>query len=62
MTDEMEQIALEREIEDTMGQIILSCGKRPLKEKVTLLLLTVDYIFANNKELLQLFCNQATIH
>jgi hypothetical protein len=60
--EKMDQIALDREVEDTFGQIILACGVRPLKEKVTLLLLTVDYILENNKQLLQFFKQKETLH
>lgn len=51
-----------REIEDTIHQIVLACGVRPLKEKVSLLYLTVDYIFEHNKELVPLFCDEITLH
>ncbi len=60
--EKMDQIALDREMEDTFGQIILACGLRPLKEKVTLLLLTIDYIFEHNKELIPSFCDKVTVH
>lgn len=49
MADDM---VLEGEIEDTIHQVILACGERPLKEKVTMLYLTVDYIFQHNRELI----------
>lgn len=50
--EKMESIALNREIEDTISQIILACGKSTLKEKVTLLYLAIDFIFEHNKELI----------
>ena len=65
MTEENEKwndIMLTREIEDTIHQIILACGVRPLKEKVTMLYLSIDYIFEHNKELMPLFCDQVSIH
>jgi hypothetical protein len=69
MTDEyedelerMNQIAFDREMEDTFHQIILACGVRPLKEKVSILYLTIDYIFANNKELIPLFTDEVSVH
>ena len=49
--DKINEIMLTREIENTIHQIILACGKRPLKEKISLLYLSIDYIFENNKEL-----------
>lgn len=60
--DKMNDIAFNREMEDTMCKIILACGVRPLKEKVTLLYLTIDYIFQNNKELVPEFDDEITIH
>jgi len=62
MREEMELVAFNREIEDTIGQIILACGSRPLKEKVTLLYLAIDFIFEHNKELIPLFCDEVTVH
>ena len=65
MTDELEkmsQMAFDREVEDTIHQIILACGVRPLKEKVTLLYLTIDYIFEHNKELIPVFADHITLH
>lgn len=65
MTEEIERmsiLALEREIEDQIHQIILACGTRPLKEKVTLLYLTIDYIFEHNKEMMPLFSDLITVH
>lgn len=65
MTDEIEEmnkIVVDQEMEDTFHQIILACGIRPLKEKVSILYLTIDYIFANNKELIPAFCDEVTIH
>lgn len=65
MTDEIEEmnkIEVDREMEDTFHQIILACGVRPLKEKVSILYLTIDYIFENNKELIPLFGDMVTLH
>ena len=65
MTDEIEEMnmmALDKEIEDTIHQIILACGVRPLKEKVTFLHLTIDYIYAHNKELEPSFDDLITLH
>jgi hypothetical protein len=61
-TDKMDQIMFERETEDAIAQIILACGKRQLKEKVTLLYLTIDYIFEHNKELIPYFCDEKSLH
>ena len=55
-------MALDKEIEDTIHGIILACGTRPLKEKVTLLYLTINYIYAHNKELEPSFKDLITIH
>ncbi len=60
--DDKKTLSQEREIEDTIHQIILACGIRPLKEKVTLLYLTIDYIFEHNKELIPAFCDEVTVH
>lgn len=60
--EKMNEIILTREVEDTIGQIILACGIRPLKEKVTLLYLTIDYIFEHNVELRPVFCDEVIIH
>jgi hypothetical protein len=65
MTEENDNpgsLSLDREIEDTIHQIILACGIRPLKEKVSLLYLSIDYIFEHNKELMPLFCDEITLH
>lgn len=65
MTEEIEKmnrIAFNREMEDTMCKIILACGVRPLKEKVTLLYLTIDYIYDNNKHLIPKPHDKITIH
>lgn len=65
MTEEIENMkamALDREIEDTIHQIILACGTRPFKEKVTMLYLTIDYIFEQNKHLIPLFSDLVTLH
>jgi len=65
MTDEIEEMnkmVFDREMEDTFHQIILACGVRPLKEKVTILYLTIDYIYANNKELRPSFDDLITLH
>lgn len=60
--DNKGSLSQDREMEDTIHQIILACGIRPLKEKVSLLYLTIDYIFENNKELIPSFCDEVTIH
>lgn len=57
-----EMTSLDKEIEDVIHQIILACGVRPLKEKVSLLYMTIDYIFTHNKELLPLFTEEVTLH
>lgn len=53
---------LDKEIEGVVFQVIQACGVRPLKEKVSLLYLTIDYIFAHNKELVPLFSDLVTLH
>lgn len=60
--DKMNMIALNREIEDTIHQIILACGVRSLKEKVTLLYLTIDYIFDHNPCLKPSLTDEIIIH
>lgn len=60
--DKMDQINYDREMEDIFHEIIKACGVRPLKEKVSLLYLTIDYIFANNKELVPHFNDKITVH
>lgn len=60
--DKIDQRMFDREMEDIFAQIILACGVRPLKEKVSILLLTVDYIYANNKELEPCFSDEITLH
>lgn len=60
--DDKKKLSEDREIEDTIHQIILACGVRPLKEKVSLLYLAIDYIFEHNKELIPLFCDEITLH
>jgi hypothetical protein len=65
MTDDYEAqdtLSLNRETEDLIHQIIMACGVRPLKEKVSILYLSIDYIFAHNKDLLSIFCDEVTIH
>lgn len=59
---QQEMTSLDKEIEDVIHQIILACGVRPLKEKVSLLYMTIDYIFTHNKELLPLFTEEVTLH
>jgi hypothetical protein len=54
--------SLDKEIEDVIHQIILACGVRQLKEKVSLLYMTIDYIFTHNKKLLPLFTEEVTLH
>lgn len=60
--EDMNLVSLDKETEDTIHQIILACGIRPLKEKVNLLFLTVDYIFFHNKELMPLFTDEVSLH
>lgn len=60
--DKANQIALNREIEDTIHQVILACGVRPLKEKVSILYLTIDYIFQYSKDLSPKLDDKITIH
>lgn len=60
--DDKRSLSEKREEEDLFHQIILACGVRPLKEKVTILYLTIDYIFEHNKELIPAFCDEITIH
>lgn len=60
--DNKGSLSQDREMEDTIHQIILACGIRPLKEKVSLLYLSIDYIFEHNKELIPAFCDEVTIH
>jgi hypothetical protein len=55
-------MSFDREMEDTIHQIILACGIRPLKEKVSLLYLTIDYIFSHNKDLIPSFQDKITLH
>lgn len=68
MTDEQDKygkqdvMALDKEIEDTIAQIILACGVRPLKEKISLLYLTIEYIFAHNAGIAPLFTDTITFH
>jgi len=57
-----DSLNLSREIEDTIHQIILACGVRPLKEKISLLFLSIDYIYAHNNELIPLFTDTITLH
>jgi len=60
--DDKRSLSKDREIEDRIHQIILACGTRPLKEKVSLLYLSIDYIFEHNKELIPDFCDEITFH
>ena len=51
-----------REFEDRIHQIILACGPLSLKEKVSMLYLSIDYIFEHNPELMPLFTDEISIH
>jgi hypothetical protein len=65
MTEQNDKTGIEdlnRETEDLIHQIILACGKRPLKEKVSFLYLTIDYIFHHNKDLQASFDDKITFH
>lgn len=53
---------LSKEIEDTIHNIILACGVRPLKEKVSLLYLSIDYIYAHNNYLIPLLTDTVSLH
>ncbi len=55
-------VYLNKDDEDMIHQIIMACGKRPLKEKVSLLYLSVDYIFQHNKELQEQLSETVTLH
>lgn len=48
-----DQTPEKNELEPVFLKIIEACGERPLKEKVSIILLAVDYIFDNHKELLK---------
>jgi len=62
-TNEKEhELNLTRDMEDRIHQIILACGVCPLKEKVSLLYLSIDYIFNHNKELAIQFSDEVTLH
>jgi hypothetical protein len=68
MTEENESyepqdtLNLSKEIEDTIHNIILACGARPLKEKVSLLFLSIDYIYAHNNHLIPLLTDTVSLH
>ena len=55
-------LSIDREMEDRLGQIILACGNCSVKEKVSLLYLSIEFIFEHNKELIPVLCDEASIH
>lgn len=65
MTEEIQKIEgtfVDGEILETINDIINACGNIPLKQKVSMLFLSIDYIFENNKELMPAFSDRVTIH
>lgn len=60
--DYQDLMSLDREIEDQIAQVVMSCGPIPLKEKVSLLFLVIDYIFAHNEDIMPSFEDEITLH
>jgi len=56
------QMEFDIETQETINQIILACGVRPLQEKISLLYLTIDYIFHHNPHLKPKMSDNITIH
>ena len=49
-------------LEKTFQDILDACGDRTVKEKISLLHLTIDHLYRNNKEYVHLSEDQVSVH
>lgn len=48
------------DVDEIIQKILLACGDCSVKEKVTLLFKTIDFLFENNPELIPAFTGEAS--